>query len=131
MTWPGVTLGRTPSTWLVRTADAAVQLPAGVWSVKLTSYDKHHGADGINQLKERWNIRLLDVGGAVLDHSGFIADLPSSSTTISRNVGTVESDGSVVTIRAAHILAGTPTSKWGNTQSIVPVKAVLTCTSPL
>jgi len=131
VTWPGVTLGRTPSTWLVRTADAAVQLPAGVWSVKLTSYDKHHGADGINQLKERWNIRLLDGSGAVLDHSGFIADLPSSSTTISRNVGTVESDGSVVTIRAAHILAGTPTSKWGNTQSIVPVKAVLTCTSPL
>ena len=125
----GITLGRTPSSFLVRSADALVELPEGRWSVKLTSYDPTHpGASGQN--KERWGVRLYDGAGSYVDSSWFIDDLSTGSKWLTKSVGYVDvPEGGVASVRATHVLAGTSTSKWGSTQSVVPSKAVFTCTT--
>lgn len=124
--WPGVVLGR-PSNGFARWADADVQLPAGRWSVKLTSFDPTH-PHAPGQSKERWAVKVYDAAGGLDGSTSSIADLATGSKYLTRSVGTVRvGDDGAVRVRAVHHLAGVNSSNWGSSQSVVPLKAVFTC----
>lgn len=129
VTWPGVTLGRTPSPVSVRSASSSAVIPAGRWSVSLTSTDPGHAA-GVHtdQTQERWRIQLMN-GTRSIAWSASTPDLPTKVTTRTYAVGrvTVPAGTGVDSVNAVHHLSAKPTAQWGSTHSIQPERAVLTC----
>lgn len=129
LTWPGITLGRTPSPVSVRSATTATSIPSGTWAVRLTSFDPGH-APGVHtdQTKEQWRLQLK-AGNRSVVWSGTTPDLPTNLTSKTYNVGRVTvPDGTTIdSVTAAHLLASKPTNQWGSTHSIQPDRALLTC----